>query len=202
MAKLEFYFDLASPYSRIACHRLKVWRKENHAQLECIPVSLTAILKDSSGETALQHKKRMHSLVDLKRAACLYEISDFDTSSSRIQANLKSKEIRLKMIELANRGITFDDLELLYKKYWSFSCTEQKDPITCNQDATKKQTFSSEGQVKLLENTKKAIEMGAFGLPWFRLFRSGRDAQAYFGSDRLEHISLDVQENIANKSKL
>ena len=202
MARLEFYFDLISPYSRIACHRLGKWIKTNDVELVCIPVSLVAIVKASSDGAMPNKKKRMHSLIDLKRAALLYGIPDFDASNSKIMGNSKSKEIHLKMTELSNKRIDLEELESLYKKYWSFSRkidNQNEGVIVVGKEHA---TLTDGDGTALVENTKKAIECGAFGLPWFVLVRTDRRDEVYFGSDRLEHIALDVQKDVVNNKSM
>lgn len=47
---------------------------------------------------------------------------------------------------------------------------------------------------KLLENTRKVLELGAFGAPWFWVRNGEGKEEPFFGSDRYVHDLLGSRE--------
>lgn len=70
-SNVEFYFDLASPYSRIACHLMNEKKNlygEKFIEITCIPVSLISIIKASSGTISTKKQSIIYWIwKDLRR---------------------------------------------------------------------------------------------------------------------------------------
>ncbi|KAK8932893.1 Glutathione S-transferase kappa 1 [Metarhizium anisopliae] len=50
----------------------------------------------------------------------------------------------------------------------------------------------AEMKKKLIEDTGKVVESGAFGCPWFLVTNSRGETQPFFGSDRFNHIYMHL----------
>ncbi|KAF5130032.1 Glutathione S-transferase kappa 1 [Metarhizium anisopliae] len=50
----------------------------------------------------------------------------------------------------------------------------------------------AEMKKKLIEDTAKVVESGAFGCPWFLVTNSRGETQPFFGSDRFNHIYMHL----------
>ncbi len=49
----------------------------------------------------------------------------------------------------------------------------------------------------LMENTREAVDLGAYGVPFWRISNSFGEVETFFGSDRFHHILAFL-----NRSKL
>lgn len=59
---------------------------------------------------------------------------------------------------------------------------------------------------KLQDNTKEALESGAFGAPWFVVTNSAGERSVFFGSDRFHYmfafLGLPEEEGLGEKARL
>nr|WP_174505664.1 2-hydroxychromene-2-carboxylate isomerase [Acinetobacter sp. Marseille-Q1620] len=75
MKKIEFYFDLGSPYSYIGFHRIQDIAKQYQTAIICKPILLGGVFKATGNSSPLTvPAKARYSMVDLKRWSELWNI--------------------------------------------------------------------------------------------------------------------------------
>lgn len=198
---VEFYFDFLSPYSYLAylILRDKIIKKSPSASasnticLKFKPVSLPHLIKWSGNSPPASLKPRaLFILKDLHRSMKLSALAD--------QANFKVPErfpfdTRNEMYELVKMvevdGKSFEEIDEFVMKTWRRifheGITETFNEISEQRDELKS---------LLLKNTKEALELGAFGVPFWRITNSAGRRETFFGSDRFNHIDAFLNNKL------
>ncbi len=176
LPKLEFFYDIVSPYSYIAAARLD--RFDGLAEVVWRPFLLGGVFK-AAGNSAPLHvpAKGMHMPTDLRRLTAHYGLpyafpSVFPTNTVTVQRVLcAASDAERPALSLK-----------LYDAYWGHG-RDVGDPALLTEiagAALVARAGEDEAKNRLRANTEEAVARGAFGAPTFFF---GDDL--YFGEDRL-----------------
>lgn len=174
--KVEFFFDVASPYSYLAA--LQVGRLEKLAPVEWRPFLIGGVFK-LSGNTmpAANPAKGQYMLKDLQR------LFDYLGEPHQFPANFPTNSLAAMRALTAAASQDVPALSLkLFKAYWA------DDRNIADPDVLKEllgedlmaRTTDDAIKEKLKATTEEAATRGAFGAPTFFIGN-----EMYFGEDRL-----------------
>ncbi|KAL2919482.1 hypothetical protein HK105_201128 [Polyrhizophydium stewartii] len=202
--KVTLFFDSISPYSwfafEILCRYQPVWGVE----VDFVPFLLSGIMQASENQPpGFNRFKGRYMASDLVRNGKLFGVPltriprEFPVNTLRAQRLLTYVKAH-EPSKLAPASLA------LWRAYWGDSNSIDKEDVLVQYltpvlgaemtqafiaasftDATTKQ--------KLIQETKRATDIGAFGAPWIVVEREvdGKPVvESFFGSDRLENIAL------------
>lgn len=177
MARLEFFFDLGSPYSYLAAHRL------GHAlsrhPVDWHPFLLGAVFKATGNRMpAATPAKGRYMLVDLHRQAARYGIPFAFPAAFPLNTLLSQRVLAAtEPAKIASVSL------LLYEAFWVRG-EDISDPTVLAQLLGEEAVAAAaepEAKDRLRATTDLAVSRGAFGAPTFFV-----GEQMYFGHDRLD----------------
>ena len=195
MKKIDFYFDISSPYSYLAHEQIKLFEKENKYKSNYMPVFLGG-LHQMANITApgLNPSRAKHMIKDLKICADWYKI--------KFQFNryfpLKTINIMRGAIVAENEGFLNNYIDKFFKAAWvdSLNLNDEKilEKFIKNMDINPKNFFEKiKNQVvkeDLKNRTDTAFKKGVFGAPTFIV-----GSKIFFGQDRLEFVYREAKKN-------
>lgn len=199
--KVEFFFDLVSPYSYLAETQIRQICQRSGGELRFRPFLLGGVFKASENQAPLNvPAKGGYMTNDLEHWASYYQIPlnfprpfPFTTVATMRAAFYAEREGKLD-----------EFVRAAYETYWvdgeSPSGSDRGDEDAALKTAAGKtgldpeQTLAaaSEDEFKqaLTQNTEEAVERGAFGAPTF--FVTGNngesDGEMFWGNDRLHFV--------------
>lgn len=192
MATLEFFFDLSSPWTRIAFHNVQAVVAETGAAIVWRPFLVGGVfnaVNDSvyAGRADPKSAKNRHQFKWLKEWAAL----------AGVPMNFPSPHHPLKAVAAMRLCCALEDDQVALFAFASrafdayFTDQRNLDDVSCliaiaddcGLDGTLlgEQAASDRVKQRLRANTEEAIERGAFGSPM--MFVDGKFA--YFGNDQL-----------------
>lgn len=194
MKKIDFYFDVGSPYSYLAHTQIKKYEKEYSEKVNYMPV-LVGGLHKLSGITApgLIPLKAKYLIKDCKLWADKYKVKyQFNRYFPIRTVNLmracliaKQENYFEKFVDKAFNAVWVDSLNMNDEQvFLKFLKNETPDPelfsIKFNDDIIKKE---------LIKRTNDCFEKGIFGVPTF--FVNGK---FFWGQDRLEFVFNEAKK--------
>lgn len=177
MKKLEFFYDIVSPYSYIAATQLGQF--EGKAEVIWKPVLLGGVFKatGNSGPAFTVPAKMPYMFKDLQRLSAYYQIP------LKIPANFPANTVTIQRVLCAASDAERPALtHKLYEAYWGQGLDVTNVELLTQLVGAELVAKTQEDSVKnaLKANTEEVVARGAFGAPTFFL---GDDM--YFGEDRL-----------------
>ena len=188
MTEIEFYFDFLSPYSYLAYRLARVHFKKFNLILK--PISLPHIINLSGNVPPASLKVRGKFLLkDLKRSAEFYglnqEHGDFKVPDKFPFDTRNHLYELVKMIE--EEGRTFEEIDKFVMSVWIKIF--HKGEIGVGPELPNKSHWKN----LILENTEKALQLGAFGVPFWRITNDEGEIETFFGSDRFHHMAKFIR---------
>jgi len=194
MKKIDFYFDISSPYSYLAHEQLKLFEKENKTKVNYMPIFLGG-LHQLANITApgLNPSRAKHMIKDLKICADWYKI--------KFQFNryfpLKTINIMRGALVAENEGFLNSFVDKFFKAAWvdSLNLNDGKilERFIKNMDINPKIFVDklSDQKVKddLKNRTNTAFKKGILGAPSFVV-----GSKIFFGQDRLEFVYREAKK--------
>ncbi|KAF2022204.1 glutathione S-transferase kappa 1 [Aaosphaeria arxii CBS 175.79] len=205
------YLDCVSPYSYFALIYLEKHRgllKSHGVDIDIVPVFLGGINVGSGNKPPWTlPAKASYSQYDNERAKKFFGATNVKTPDffpilsllpQRALIYIKSQHpdlfiqaFRDLFVEMWEKGVDVSKPELLAKTFSQhFSKSEVENII--------KGANSPEYKQALNDNTKQALDRGAFGCPWFWVKNSEGKEEPFFGSDRFHYmwsyLDLPVRE--------
>ena len=188
MKKIDFYFDISSPYSYLAHEQIKLFEKENKFKVNYMPILLGG-LHQLANITApgLNPSRAKHMIKDLKICADWYKI--------KFQFNryfpLKTVAIMRGALVAEKEGFLSSYVDKFFKAAWvdSLNLNDGKilEKFIKNMDSNPKlfEEKISNQKIKddLKNRTTAAFKKGVFGAPTFIV-----GSKIFFGQDRLEFV--------------
>ena len=188
MKKIDFYFDISSPYSYLAHEQIKLFEKENKFKVNYMPILLGG-LHQLANITApgLNPSRAKHMIKDLKICADWYKI--------KFQFNryfpLKTVAIMRGALVAEKEGFLSSYVDRFFKAAWvdSLNLNDGKilEKFIKNMDINPKlfEEKISNQKIKddLKNRTTAAFKKGVFGAPTFIV-----GSKIFFGQDRLEFV--------------
>ena len=188
MAKtVEFFFDIASPYSYFAATKIEELTKRCNADLKWRPFLLGGVFKTTGNQAPISVAARgQYMLKDLQRWAAYYDEpfkfpSKFPVSSlltMRALTSLSAEDVPTAALKL-------------FRAYW-VNDENIEDPLVVAQyTGAEAVENASTPEIKetLKQATSEAVERGAFGAP--SLFVDG---EMFFGNDRLFLLEIHLNK--------
>jgi 2-hydroxychromene-2-carboxylate isomerase len=194
MKKIDFYFDISSPYSYLAHEQLKRFEKENNTKINYMPILLGG-LHQLANITApgLNPSRAKHMIKDLKICADWYKI--------KFQFNryfpIKTVNIMRGALIAEKEGFLSNFIDKFFKAAWvdSLNLNDPKiiEKFLKNMDinpATFIEKISDQKIKDDLKNrTSAAFKKGVFGAPTFMI-----GSKMFFGQDRLEFVYREAKK--------
>lgn len=177
MKKIEFFYDIVSPYSYIAATQLAQF--EGKAEVVWKPVLLGGIFKatGNSGPAFTVAAKAPYMFKDLQRLSRYHQIP------LKMPANFPANTVTVQRVLCAASEAECKALTLkLYDAYWGQGQDVTNLELLTELVGAELVAKTQEDSVKniLKANTEEAVARGAFGAPTFFV-----GDEMYFGEDRL-----------------
>lgn len=193
--EVEFFFDIASPYSYMAATRIDALEEQTAAEVQWRPFLLGGVLKSTGNSPPAQvPAKAKYMLADLNRWAERYEVPfempgnfPLNTISTQRALVAADRQEGAAMVPLA---------EEVYRAYWAQGrdvsdasvIEEIADDIGMDGGAIVEAIDTPAVKEKLEENSDEAVERGAFGAPSFFI-----GDELFWGNDRLSFVREEVR---------
>ena len=194
--KVEFYFDLGSPFSYLAFYKLQEITKKYNAVIDYTPILLGGIFKSTGNKSPIEVPvKGIYSMQDLSRWSDYYQIPmqmnpyfPMNTLTlMRILTGVKIyhdeyfEVILTKLFDaMFRKPLNLADPEVLINLFQGDAIDGQQ-LLDLSQDPVVKQ--------KLIDETNNAVQRGVFGAPTFFLREN-----MYWGQDRLHFVERELQK--------
>lgn len=195
--RIELFYDVVSPYSRVAFEALTRWAPLWEARLVLRPFFLGGAMKATGNEPPASLPARgAYMMKDLERVGRYFEAplvlpSDFP------KLTLSAMRVLAQVEEQANEHLAAAS-RALFDRFWGGGDEDVNDPAVllaalreAGVDDERAQRFVAsmadpEVKARLVRNTDEAVERGAFGAPTFFVRRKDDDEdEMFFGSDRI-----------------
>ncbi len=191
--KIDFYFDFISPYSYFAWLRMHDFLKDYDVEFSYKPVLLAGLLNHwgQKGPAEIEPKRLALFRTCLRYAAK----NNIDFTVPKFHPFNPLYVLRLALKEVSG-DLQFKVIDTLWKAGWEKGIDMgEPDQITqilkdadLPAEELLEKTFERDIKKQLKDNTKEAIERGAFGLPGFYL-----NEEMFWGNDSLEDIKQVLQ---------
>ena len=194
--KVEFYFDLGSPFSYLAFYKLQEIIQKYNAEIEYTPILLGGVFKSTGNKSPIEvPAKGIYSMQDLSRWSDYYQIPmqmnpyfPMNTLTlMRILTGVKIyhdeyfEAILTKFFDaMFRKPLNLADSEVLINLFQGDAIDGQQ-LLDLSQDPVVKQ--------KLIDETNNAVQRGVFGAPTFFVREN-----MYWGQDRLHFVERELQK--------
>lgn len=198
MHRVEFFYDVVSPYSWLAFETLCRYRQHWDLDLRFRPFLLAGVMKTTGNAPPAELPARaIHMARDLGRNAEYYGVP------LRIPSHFPRFTIKaMRLLTAVCEGAPAR-LESLSRRLWELYWSEDRD-ITRDEvlheamisvgidhaqaEALLARIASPEIKAALRATTDEAVERGAFGAPTF-FVQTPAGTEMFFGSDRFPHVA-------------
>ncbi|KAF2997407.1 hypothetical protein E8E13_005347 [Curvularia kusanoi] len=223
-AKITCYLDCVSPYSYFALLHLEKNRQtlESHdVEIDIIPVFLGGINVGSGNKPPWTlPAKAAYSGYDSARAKRHFGVNDVKTPSFFPILSLLPQRALCAIKETHPQlfiSAFLDIFEAMWKNGKDVSVPEllaETLRVRFDQDQVKTilaSAGSAPTKQRLNDNTKEALERGAFGCPWFWVRNAEGAEEPFFGSDRFHFMwaylglpwkDVELQPRVKPKAKI
>eukprot|EP01129_Flabellula_baltica_P000796 TRINITY_DN10748_c0_g1_i1.p1 TRINITY_DN10748_c0_g1~~TRINITY_DN10748_c0_g1_i1.p1 ORF type:complete len:257 (-),score=56.61 TRINITY_DN10748_c0_g1_i1:36-755(-) len=201
--KIDFYYDVVSPYSFLAHQILKRYQEAGYdLDIQMKPVLLGGIFNSIKNNAPVDVlAKKVHLRVDVNRASKFYDVP------FSVPGVFPVRTLMHMRILTVLKEIQPEKVQLLSEIFWHYLFVEHADMnseetlTVCFREADISDDIISAISEKIQEPkykqalmtaTDEAIERGAFGVPTFFVKQEDGEDEMYFGSDRLEYMMNDV----------
>ena len=194
MKKIDFYFDISSPYSYLAHEQIKRFEKENKIKVNYMPILLGGIHQLANiTAPGLNPSRAKHMIKDLKICADWFKV--------KFQFNryfpLKTVNIMRGALVAEKEGFLNNYVDQFYKAAWvdSLNLNDGKilDRFIKNMDINPKSFIEKLSDQKIKDDlktkTSNAFKKGVFGAPTFIV-----GSKMFFGQDRLEFVFREAKK--------
>nr|QBR98221.1 glutathione S-transferase kappa [Diaphanosoma celebensis]QST14954.1 GSTkappa2 protein [Diaphanosoma celebensis] len=202
--KVEFFYDVVSPYTWFGFETLCRYRPHWNMELVLRPFFLGGIMKQSGNRPPMMvPAKALHMNTDLKRNAAYFQVP-LKVVEDPFHVLVEKGSLRAQRLLTAVKLNNPRHLEEVTRQLWIRIWSEGTD-ITQNNSfwqAGKKAKMDDEDIEKciklvddpvvkktLIDTTEEAIEYGAFGAPTI-VVHSKSGSEMFFGSDRFPLIAM------------
>ena len=194
MKKIDFYFDISSPYSYLAHEQIKRFEKENKIKVNYMPILLGGIHQLANiTAPGLNPSRAKHMIKDLKICADWFKV--------KFQFNryfpLKTVNIMRGALVAEKEGFLNNYVDQFYKAAWvdSLNLNDGKilERFIKNMDINPKSFIEKLSDQKIKDDlkikTNNAFKKGVFGAPTFFV-----GSKMFFGQDRLEFVFREAKK--------
>ncbi|RZO91200.1 MAG: 2-hydroxychromene-2-carboxylate isomerase [alpha proteobacterium HIMB114] len=194
MKKIDFYFDISSPYSYLAHEQIKRFEKENKIKVNYMPILLGGIHQLANiTAPGLNPSRAKHMIKDLKICADWFKV--------KFQFNryfpLKTVNIMRGALIAEKEGFLNNYVDQFYKAAWvdSLNLNDGKilERFIKNMNINPKSFIEKLSDQKIKDDLKTktniAFKRGVFGAPTFIV-----GSKMFFGQDRLEFVFREAKK--------
>ncbi|WP_440680018.1 2-hydroxychromene-2-carboxylate isomerase [Candidatus Pelagibacter sp. HIMB1517] len=194
MKKIDFYFDISSPYSYLAHEQIKRFEKENKIKVNYMPILLGGIHQLANiTAPGLNPSRAKHMIKDLKICADWFKV--------KFQFNryfpLKTVNIMRGALVAEKEGFLNNYVDQFYKAAWvdSLNLNDGKilERFIKNMDINPKSFIEKLSNQKIKDDlktkTSNAFKKGVFGAPTFIV-----GSKMFFGQDRLDFVFREAKK--------
>ncbi len=222
MSRVRVFFDTVSPYAYIGVETLLRYRDawRGLVSVELVPFLLGGVMKAAENKPpATVPFKAAYMVGDLRRLGRMHGVplngmpAVFPTNTLRAQRCLAVLQAQGRHAEMEHAA------RALWRAYWGGEGVDigseegvrgvLEAALGGSEAAAKvlEAAGTAEAKKKLEANTTEAVAMGAFGAPWFAVYRAGEtEPVCLWGSDRLEllchELGMPYQGPMPHASKL
>ena len=205
MKKVEFYYDLVSPYSYLAWGELGRICREQEAELELRPMLLGAIHKAVGLQAPIEvEAKARYQVGDIRRWAEHYNLPlDFPNPFP-----FRTLKTMRAAVSLKNGGALAAFTREAFALYWEeggapkgTDAADEDEPISeisrridADPDRLLANAASPEAKDGLKESTSRALDRGVFGAPTFFV-----GDEMFWGNDRLHFVEAALEDDAARR---
>ncbi len=188
--EIEFFFDIASPYSYLASTRIDRLEAETGLAARWRPFLLGGVFKATGNSPPAQVRpKARYMLEDLKRWADHYGV-DFEMPAKFPINSLSTQRALVAAGELEAETLPAF-AEHLYRAYWTDgrdvsepdTIAEVADAVSLPADEIVERLDAPDIKETLRSITDEAVDRGAFGAPTFFV-----GDEMFWGNDRLDFL--------------
>jgi len=200
-SKITCYLDCVSPYSYFALLHLQKNREvlqSHNVEIDIIPVFLGGINVGSGNKPPWTlPAKAAYSKYDSARAKAYFGVPNIQTPSFFPILSLLPQRA-LVYVKEAHPETFIPVFMDIFHAMWENGKDVSKPEVLAEvlssrfTDAQVKDVMekanSAPYKQRLNDNTKEALDRGAFGCPWFSVRNSKGDEEPFFGSDRFHYM--------------
>jgi 2-hydroxychromene-2-carboxylate isomerase len=191
MKRVDFYFDLSSPYSYLAATQLGELGRRSGAEVAWKPIVLAALFKAVGNDMpARVPTKARYLWLDLERWAQQYGVpwrmsSHFPVNTIKAMRLILIDDVRAEAVALAGfRAMWVDDRNLADDAV----VREVAESVGLDGAAALQAIEGPEVKARLRANTDEAIARGAFGAPTMMV-----GDELFWGNDRLHFVEAALR---------
>ncbi|KAJ5278855.1 hypothetical protein N7478_004227 [Penicillium angulare] len=203
--RITFYYDIGSPFSYIGLYVLKNSPVFSKCQIDYVPVLLRDLFQKCQNTPPLAVKNKLQ-WIQRERLYWSHRFGvpvteavpeGFPTSTIDIQTALCliDEEVPEKLLEISAR---------FYHVFWAEGDTKITTPerflAVIENETTpeirnhiKDKLASPDAKELPLNNTQRAFDSGAFGLPWFECANAEGSKEGFWGIDHLGRMADFLQ---------
>lgn len=188
---IEFLFDVGSPFSWLAYHRLPTFAQEHCASIIWTPVLVAGIFQATGNRSPVEvPAKAMYTLLDLQRWAKAFNVNFQMNPAFPIHTlQLMRGAVALQMQdEAAFRRYLAAIFHAMFEQPRNLNEPAELASVltAAGFDPMQLLTMTADQAVKdkLKENTAHAVARGAFGVPTFFV-----GEQMFWGQDRFDFVA-------------
>ncbi|KAL5398432.1 hypothetical protein PMIN06_006560 [Paraphaeosphaeria minitans] len=205
--KITLFVDIVSPFAYLAFYALHNFPVFKQCEITYVPVFLAGIMKACGNTPPLKIKnKDKYINAERVRWSSLLKIPISQSPPPGFPTNTIHIQRVLTTLSLSHPAALPAALALFWQSYWvhwNDPSTEEnilvilRTIVASEEEAGKVLEKSGGEQVKkkLGEDTERAVEEGAFGLPWFVATNAKGETERYWGVDHLgqlcDHLGLE-----------
>ncbi|KIM26898.1 hypothetical protein M408DRAFT_174971 [Serendipita vermifera MAFF 305830] len=198
--KLDFFYDIGSPYSYLAFEILLRYEQLWNLDLQLQPVLLGGVFKltGNSSPAATQYK-RAHMMNDISRVSQEFQIPfspgpEFPGNTMQTMKMLRylKDELSPAKFKEATRHYFKENFQVgtaLSSPDFVASLPTDILPAADMEVALVKSKEKRISELMKAESTNLVETHGAFGFPWMVVHRSDGEVACYFGSDRFANMA-------------
>ncbi|ERF71667.1 hypothetical protein EPUS_00656 [Endocarpon pusillum Z07020] len=205
--KITLYLDVVSPFGYLAYYVLRHSPIFRPCEIEYVPVFLGGLMKACNNRPPLEIKNKNKWIgKERLRWASLFNIPITRTMPPNFPPLTLQVQRVLTALQLSSPSSLPTALDALYHCFWVEGTPDINNPSTFGpvlekalgkELAVKVMEDGKEDNAKnkLKENTDRAFEGGAFGMPWFECVNRKGETEGFWGFDHLGQVVSFLELN-------
>lgn len=194
--RVEFIFDVGSPNAYLAWRALPDYIDPGAVDVEIVPCLLGGIFKAAGNRSPIESFATVKGKLDYEMLEMRRFVKRHDLSRFRMNEHFPINTLVLMRAMIAAGDRQSDYLEAVMAGLWEDN-RDMADPAVVadvlaaagfEAKALMEKAQSAPVKQQLIDNTQKAVDRGAFGVPTFFV-----GDEMYFGKDRLEQLARAVK---------